>query len=414
MTPLSTSAAEGLAIADAMLSEEAAPAEPSDSVLTRKAAPAPENAPATDIAPAPDTTLASAPDPADAPAPTLTDDQRRLFSAWDNKGVISRVFFDAGELSDESAQGLFQLEIFYYSGDLANARALATKLLDAPEPAVALSARATRMEAAVGMGDAASAYEDLCVLRTSCKRGLANPAERQLFASSYICALRVESLAMTKFFDFPGLTDGLDAIPRGLKTYFGYLLALRLLRSGHPAEAVGMAYTFQTLIGPKFPISRVRLHLISACANITLSRISVARHEFEEAWTLKDDYHIIMPFVELSYPLLGLQRPYGLKAGQNEAAHVRAITAVRSEGWYALRRMLGLPTVTQGLTQLELQTAGLAAIGWRNKEIAAHLAISENTVKHQLSSVYQKLGLQNRSDIRDLFQGIGDSPTLWA
>jgi DNA-binding NarL/FixJ family response regulator len=48
------------------------------------------------------------------------------------------------------------------------------------------------------------------------------------------------------------------------------------------------------------------------------------------------------------------------------------------------------------LTAAERDIAQLALDGCNNKEIAAQLHKSVNTVKHQLTSVYSKLGISDR------------------
>jgi two-component system, NarL family, nitrate/nitrite response regulator NarL len=49
-----------------------------------------------------------------------------------------------------------------------------------------------------------------------------------------------------------------------------------------------------------------------------------------------------------------------------------------------------------GLTPRELQILGVVVLGFGNKEIAAHFSLSEDTVKHHLSNIFDKLGVSNR------------------
>jgi two-component system NarL family response regulator len=49
------------------------------------------------------------------------------------------------------------------------------------------------------------------------------------------------------------------------------------------------------------------------------------------------------------------------------------------------------------LTPRELETLRLIAKGWSNKEIAAHLSVSEDTVKTHLRALYTKLGVNDRT-----------------
>jgi DNA-binding NarL/FixJ family response regulator len=51
------------------------------------------------------------------------------------------------------------------------------------------------------------------------------------------------------------------------------------------------------------------------------------------------------------------------------------------------------------LTQRERRIAELAAEGQNNREIAAKLGLSDKTVKNHLTSVFQKLGFRNRTEL---------------
>ncbi len=51
------------------------------------------------------------------------------------------------------------------------------------------------------------------------------------------------------------------------------------------------------------------------------------------------------------------------------------------------------------MTTREVEVAGLVALGLRNREIAERLAISEGTVKIHLHNIYEKLGIDGRSQL---------------
>ena len=53
--------------------------------------------------------------------------------------------------------------------------------------------------------------------------------------------------------------------------------------------------------------------------------------------------------------------------------------------------------VNLALTERELDVLRLLAWGNRNKDIADQLALSINTVKYHLENLYQKLGVQSRT-----------------
>jgi DNA-binding NarL/FixJ family response regulator len=52
-----------------------------------------------------------------------------------------------------------------------------------------------------------------------------------------------------------------------------------------------------------------------------------------------------------------------------------------------------------GLTPRELEIISAVVAGYANKEIAEHFKISEDTVKHHLSNVFDKLGVSTRLEL---------------
>jgi len=57
------------------------------------------------------------------------------------------------------------------------------------------------------------------------------------------------------------------------------------------------------------------------------------------------------------------------------------------------------PRSTYGLTQRELQIIALIVAAAGNKKIADTLAISEKTVKHHLTNIFEKLGVSSRLEL---------------
>ena len=64
-----------------------------------------------------------------------------------------------------------------------------------------------------------------------------------------------------------------------------------------------------------------------------------------------------------------------------------------------LRAPGGSPQNAQRLTDREVEVLRLVTAGQRNREIAAQLGISENTVKFHLKNIVEKLHAQNRAEL---------------
>jgi DNA-binding NarL/FixJ family response regulator len=67
-----------------------------------------------------------------------------------------------------------------------------------------------------------------------------------------------------------------------------------------------------------------------------------------------------------------------------------------------------------GLTRREIEVVAQIVSGYSNKEIAARLSISDDTVKHHLTNIFDKLGVYNRLELAlfAIHHGlVGRSPT---
>jgi two-component system nitrate/nitrite response regulator NarL len=57
------------------------------------------------------------------------------------------------------------------------------------------------------------------------------------------------------------------------------------------------------------------------------------------------------------------------------------------------------PAKRFGLTRRELEVVGAVVSGYSNREIAAKFSLSEDTVKHHLSKIFDKVGASNRLEL---------------
>jgi NarL family two-component system response regulator LiaR len=83
----------------------------------------------------------------------------------------------------------------------------------------------------------------------------------------------------------------------------------------------------------------------------------------------------------------------GLKAA---AAGDRVVLTQRSQH-ASIDEAVRWPGRDSGLTERESELLSLLSTGMTNRELGAHLYISENTVKTQLRHLYAKLGVRNRA-----------------
>jgi DNA-binding NarL/FixJ family response regulator len=74
------------------------------------------------------------------------------------------------------------------------------------------------------------------------------------------------------------------------------------------------------------------------------------------------------------------------------------VSAVRSRG-AVLDERIPQQKADFGLTARERQIVSAVVDAYQNKEIAEKFAISEKTVKHHLTNIFNKIGVSNRLEL---------------
>ena len=139
----------------------------------------------------------------------------------------------------------------------------------------------------------------------------------------------------------------------------------------------------------RFVLCGIYAHLQNAMALMHLGKEAAARQALCEAWSLAQPDGILLPFAE-SDPCLDRLLDELAEGEVRERLHTLAVRF--RAGREAIRREGGL-LAQYGLTERELEIAGLAAQRKSSREIAEILSISVKSVNNRLNAVYEKLGL---------------------
>lgn len=182
--------------------------------------------------------------------------------------------------------------------------------------------------------------------------------------------------------------------------YANIVYARILLLSGNDEKLLGLSKPLLSL-GAIFPnlIAQIYTHIFTAAAYYRLGYRKEARSTLSEALRLAMPDRLYMPFAEngdfIDRLLQDLQQSGSFK--QEIACILQLAEQHRAGAAKVNASLFGQPNF--GLTERELEVALLAAQRLSNKEIAAKLFISENTVKFNLKAIYQKLYIKSRRDL---------------
>lgn len=148
----------------------------------------------------------------------------------------------------------------------------------------------------------------------------------------------------------------------------------------------------------RFTLANIYLSL--ACASASLMRIEEAKRDIQKAVDLVGTEPVMLyaGYGEwLVRPLQGL--------AETQESYKQIISACRR--FSDVHRSTAKKTYTgifPTLTRRENDIALLAVDGFTNKQIAAQLFISENTVKSSLKNIFTKLGISSRRDLLRIAQ----------
>lgn len=150
----------------------------------------------------------------------------------------------------------------------------------------------------------------------------------------------------------------------------------------------------------EYPIPAIYLHLVAVMDYMSLRRSDSAQAHLLAAWDKARPDDLIEAFGEHHGLLSGMLEAVIKPAWPEDFRRIIEITYRFSAGWRKVHNPDTGDTVADNLTTTEFTMAMLAARGWTNPEIAAHLNLSANTVKRYLSRAMEKLGVTHRQDLK--------------
>lgn len=198
----------------------------------------------------------------------------------------------------------------------------------------------------------------------------------------------------------PAVEEIFPLLPEGLRAFALYVSAHYLYLKEEYGKSVGIVEATLNMGASKYPISAIYLHLVAVMGYMSLKQKEKAKKHLLSAWELARPDDLIEGFGEHHGLLGGMLEAVIKPAWPEDFKRIIAITYRFSAGWRKVHNPVTGHDVADDLTTTEFAAAMLAARGWTNQEIAEHMNISLNTVKHHISNALQKLGIRQRRELK--------------
>lgn len=315
-------------------------------------------------------------------------------------------------VNQPEAHALFEAQIAYRRGEIAKVYKNARYFLDAHSGFYAiLGAGMLLANCAIWSGDASIWYE---AKRHICEAPSETEQEREIISLT----LAVIDSSIYNNNDFPlwftlGNFEVLppDAHPVAKVFYVKYIyMAAFAIASGQYSidgvkglalmklipHAIEPMVTQATVDGTIIPEIYLRLSCAVAYHNSGDNERAISHIDKALALALPD--RLYGTLAEYSRHLDGLLEKRLAILDSSATERVGELSAVYARSWSRLAGEIRKQNIATNLTQKEHEIAKLTAFGFSIKEIAAMLEVSESTVKHTITRIINKTGIQDKRE----------------
>lgn len=298
-------------------------------------------------------------------------------------------------MNDEEERDIARAMHHYFRDEHEEAREISEKYLTSKCPEIRLSALITNTMAMLQTGDAAKCRRNLEMIQREGQR--ANDDSWRLYSS--ITDALISVFFHSEKLDLTPISPAIGILPPGMQYFAMYAIAHAIYIRREYEHAMGIAESALLMAGTRYPIDSIYLNIVLCMICMSLKQDERAEQKFDTAWSIASREGYIHPFVE-HHGILQGQVERALRKQEPETYNKIVQSVYRfSRGWMKIHNPVSTLQVTDALTPYEFSIAMLAAKGRSNKEIAALMGISVNTVKSYMESIFEKLQISSRNEI---------------
>lgn len=307
----------------------------------------------------------------------------------------------AESFKDKNFRDIALAELYYFSGEAQKCSDLVEIYLMSPKLELQLSACMLYAYSNLTLGNARASRRGLDTIQECIKKEFATPTSKEHQAYCVFAGYLGAVLLHLPTDGLPDMKNYIADLPHGLRVYASYVRAHDFYLQGEYGKALGTCNTTLVFCDGTYPISMIYLYCMVAMCEISLKHQKEAQEALLTAWHMAAKDELLEPFIEHHGLLQGLLESTVRKENPEIYKKMSEAVIAFSRGWMAVHNPVSDRNVTDALTTMEFSIAMLACRNWSNQEIADHLGISLNTVKHYLTDIFDKLHVRKRDELRD-------------